>query len=275
MKGGEEGAAELAGFLPPVRELALKAGKRIMELIHTDLIRERKADKSLVTNADHAANDILLEGLRKAFPGHRILSEETGLEGPSGAESVWLVDPLDGTRAFARGVAGFSVMVGLLRKGRPVLGVVYDPLEGFLYEAARGSGCFLWEGGQRAPARVSDRNEWAEMPLITSTDFPERLRLLLAQGIPSPFLAPLNSVGVKVGYMVRRKADIYVNHHPMNYWDSCAPLAILEEAGGRMTDWDGRPLRYPLDGAHRHPGPTLATNNHRHDELLALLAKSR
>jgi 3'(2'), 5'-bisphosphate nucleotidase len=266
----EENVSE---FLPVVRELALQAGKRLIELSRTELVRERKADRTLVTNADRAANEIILTGLRKSFPSHRILSEETGLEGPAGADLVWMVDPLDGTKAYARNAPGYSVMIGLLGGGRPVLGVVFDPLENVLYEAARGHGCVCEENGRRVAVRVSDRDDPSAMPVITSTDVPPKLSSLLRDAFPAPLLEPLNSVGVKVGYLVRRRADIYVNHHPIHYWDSCAPLAILEEAGGRMTDWKGRPLEYPMNGSHRHGGPTLATNGHRHEELLTLLSR--
>jgi fructose-1,6-bisphosphatase/inositol monophosphatase family enzyme len=111
-----------------VRDLAREAGRRVMELLRSPLVTSRKADHSLVTNADHAANELLCAGLRRRFPDHGILSEETGLEGPPGAEFLWVIDPLDGTRAYAKGLPGFSVMVGLLRNGQPQAGVVYDPI---------------------------------------------------------------------------------------------------------------------------------------------------
>lgn len=263
-----------ASFLPTARELVLQAGRRIMELLKDPLIRARKADRSLVTNADHASNDILRRGLRAAFPAHAILSEETGLEGPADPGFLWLIDPLDGTKAYARGESGFSVMAGLLHRGIPVLGLVYDPLEDHFYESARGNGAFHVHGGRRERVRVSDRADWAAMPLITSTGFPGNLAEALRRAIPIAMLEPVNSVGVKVGYLVRGAADIYVNHHPVHYWDTCGPLAILEEAGGTMTHWDGTPLAYSMDGSYRHPGPTVATNARRHQEVLDVLQRT-
>lgn len=270
---------DLAGFLPVARDLALKAGARLNELLHTVLVQTRKKDRSLVTNADHDANDILRTGLRRAFPAHAVISEETGRDWPAGhkgpdPEYVWLIDPLDGTKAFARGESGFSVMLGLLQGGQPVLGVVYDPLEGHLYEAYREGGSFHTFQGARRRVRVSDRAEWRDMPLITSTGFPEPLTKHLQDRMPTPLVKPVNSVGVKVGYMVRGLADIYVNHHPVHYWDTCGPLVILEEAGGRMTLWNREPLSYRLSASLRHPGPTLATNGRRHEEILRVLSAS-
>jgi 3'(2'), 5'-bisphosphate nucleotidase len=110
------------------------------------------------------------------------------------------------------------------------------------------------------------------MPVITSKGFPEQLRRGLEQKCGLSFLEPINSVGVKVGYMVRRLADIYLNHHPVRHWDTCAPLVILEEAGGRMTHWDGTPLSFEGAEGNAHPHPTVATNGVRHDELISLLS---
>lgn len=256
-------------------ELAVAAGRRVMDLLKDPLVKTRKADRSLVTNADHAANDLLRAGLRRHFPDHGLLSEETGREGPPSAEWVWLIDPLDGTRAYADGHAGFSVMLGLLHRGAPVAGAVYDPWTDRLYTAVRGGGTFLTENGGRRPVRVSDRRDWSGLPVITSTGFPAPWRERWSTEHGLRFLEPINSVGVKVGYLVRGEADLYLNHHPVHYWDTAGPLVILEEAGGRMTQWDGSPLTYDLDGRYAHAQPTLATNGVRHRDWVEALGRSR
>lgn len=263
---------ETGDMLEVARGAAYEAGRCVMDVLRSTVETSRKADQSLVTNADHAANKVILDVVRRAFPDHGILSEETGREGPPSAEFVWMVDPLDGTRAFARGVPGFSVMVGLLKAGQPHLGVVFDPVAQTCFEAQRGQGAFLVAPGRRVPLRVSSRADWLAMPVITSKGFPESLRRGLEQKCGLSFLEPINSVGVKVGYMIRRLADIYLNHHPVHYWDTCAPLLILEEAGGRMTHWDGSPLAYCENKNHVHPFATVASNGVRHDELVSLLA---
>jgi 3'-phosphoadenosine 5'-phosphosulfate (PAPS) 3'-phosphatase len=244
------------------------------------LVRTIKADDTLVTNADHAANDLIIQGLRAAYPDDEILSEETGLDVPvkKGTNVPpgtnvprWLVDPLDGTKAYARGTAGFSVMLGLVVAGRPVLGVVYDPMEDRLYEARRGGGAYHTQGGRREAVRVS-RRTGPERAVITSTGFSAPLRAHLARTLGVRFLDPINSVGVKVGYLVRGAADLYVNNHGVHQWDTAGPLVILEEAGGRFGHWSGEPLSYPASGTFDHGGPTAATNGLGHDELLAALA---
>lgn len=263
-------------FIDVARVLALEAGRRIMTLRQSPLVLERKSDHSLVTNADREADNIIREGLRKAFPDHSILTEESGLDGPADAQYVWVVDPLDGTRAYANNVTGYSVMVGLLKEGEPHAGVVFDPLEGYLFEAARGEGTTLTFQNVSQSARISRRNDFKAMPVITSTGFPKVAEEALRQLFPGPWIPPVNSVGVKVGMMVRQLVDIYINHHKVHYWDTCAPQIILEEAGGVITFLDGKPLVYPLMAGHyQHLQPTLASNGLRHAEILDLLHSSK
>jgi 3'(2'), 5'-bisphosphate nucleotidase len=261
----------LSAELSAASQLALQAGRRVMELLKEPLVTATKPDHSLVTNADHAANDILREGLRKAFPAYALLSEETGMEGPAGGDWLWMVDPLDGTRAYAKGKPGFSVMLGLLCEGRPVLGVVYDPLEDRLYEAVKGGGAFQTRAGRREPLSVSRRTAPSELRVITSTGFPDRLKHGLQSAFPGPWLPPVNSVGIKVGWVARGDAEVYLNHHRVHLWDTAGPQAILEEAGGVITLWDGAPLKYELSNLV-HPGPTLSTGGADHVFALRALA---
>jgi len=253
------------------RDLALQAAERLRILSRAPLQKQRKADHSWVTNADHEADRIIRSGLRKAFPEHSILTEESGMDGDPDSRYVWVIDPLDGTRAFVHGTPGYSVMIGLLKDGHPRLGVVVDPVEGHLYEAVEGEGAFHTLQNVRRRVQVSDREEWNTMPVITSTGFPEALQNQLAAELTGPWLKPVNSVGIKVGFVVRQLADLYINHHTVHFWDTCAPQIILEEAGGIMTDLSGGPLSYNLKGDHRHAAATLASNGARHQGALDIL----
>ena len=255
------------------RELALKASNEVIQLLHQPIHQERKKDRSLVTEADLRSDAVLREGLAKAFPDHAIVSEESGISGSSGSEWIWLIDPLDGTKAYAKGISGFCVMVGLLKEGRPHLGVVVDPLQNLIYEAVRGEGAYLTSGGKRSRLQASSRSDFLKMPLVTSTGFPKEVQDRIIARLKSPICEPINSVGIKVGMLVRQEADIYINHHTVHYWDTCAPQVILEEAGGRFTRLDGKPLKYDLATDHSHNSLTLATNGTRHEELVDLLAE--
>lgn len=262
---------EPSEMLDAARRVALEAGRRVMQLLRSPLETSRKSDQSLVTNADHEANAIICGGLRRLFPDHALLSEETGWEGPTNPEYLWVIDPIDGTKAFANGMAGFSVMVGLLKEGKPQAGVVYDPRAQTLFEAERGQGAYLVGPARRVALHVSKRRDWLAMPVITSRGFPPEQQRDFELKSGARFLDPINSVGVKVGYLIRQLADVYLNHHPVHLWDTCAPLVILEEAGGQMTHWDGSPLNYALEGNYSHSQGTVASNGLRHTDLVKLL----
>ena len=131
-------------------------------------------------------------------------------------------------------------------------------------------------GTVKTQVHVSTRNEWNTMPVITSTGFPKQLADSLRSPLTGPWIAAVNSVGVKVGYLTRQMADIYINHHTVHYWDTCAPQIILEEAGGKITFSDGGALQYSLlGGDYKHRGPTVATNNVRHEEILSMLKTAK
>lgn len=260
-------------YLQIALQLAIDAAKAVMEIRRRgNISQNRKEDRSLVTEADLRSDQIIREGLTKVFPDHGILTEEDGLSGRSGSDWVWLVDPLDGTRAYAKGIAGFSVMVGLLHQGQPVVGVVVDPLEDRIYEAVKGSGAYLTEHGKRTRLQVSKRDHFPEMPLVTSTDCPKEFLDKVRSQLDCPLITPINSVGIKIGLLVRQVADIYLSHHPVHYWDSCAPQIILEEAGGRLTYLNGCSLDYSMEGTHEHQKLILASNGTQHAGLVARLA---
>lgn len=262
-----------SNFLETARGLARTAAKEVLSLLHQPIHQERKQDKSLVTAADLRSDEILREGLRKAFPDHAVLTEENGILGPRDAEYVWLIDPLDGTKAFAKGIPGFSVMAGLLKNGAPCLGVVIDPLESRIYEAVRGAGAFQEHAGSRSALKVSSRKQIEDLRVVVSTGFPEKAMERLNAVCPGPKLRPINSVGIKAGLVVRQEADVYVSHHPVHFWDTCAPQILLEEAGGVFTKLDGSPLVYDMSSQFAHEGLTLATNGTRHAELVSKFSR--
>ncbi len=259
-------------FLQTARELAAQASTLIVEHLRLPIEKKYKEDDSPVTNADLQADAILREGLLNAFPHHGLLSEETGLAGSPDAEYVWVIDPLDGTKAFAKKIPGFCVMVGLLKRGKPYLGVLHDPWEGRVYEAIRGQGAYHVDSeNRRSRLHVSSRKNLTQMPLVISTGFPPEALEKIRQRLPGPLVDPINSVGIKVGLLVRQVGDLYLNHHGVHYWDTCAPLLVLEEAGGRMTALNGAALSYDLHRGFDHGHASLASNGLLHSEVLEVL----
>jgi 3'(2'), 5'-bisphosphate nucleotidase len=205
-----------------------------------------KAGGSPVTEADHAANGVIVGALRQAFPGDAVLSEESA-DSPErlGAERVWIVDPLDGTREFLARNGEFAVMIGLAIQGRAVLGVVHQPADDVLLYAAEGAGTWMEAGGAPAVRLRRGDARMDALRLVGSRSHPDPLLARIQEALGITDVRPSGSVGVKCGLIVRGERDLYV--HPVPYlseWDTCAPEVLVREAGGTVSDCTGAPLRY-------------------------------
>jgi 3'(2'), 5'-bisphosphate nucleotidase len=206
-----------------------------------------KADASPVTAADHASNDLITAALRAAFPDDAILSEESAdPEERLGARRVWIVDPLDGTKEFLAQNGEFSILIGLVVGGEPVLGVVYLPATGVMYHASRGEGSWVERDGEE-PRRLSRTEAVADagIRLVGSRSHADPFLVRMQEALGITDVAPCGSVGVKCSRIVDGDRQMYV--HPVGHlkeWDTCAPEVILTEAGDRVTDCLGEPLRY-------------------------------
>jgi histidinol phosphatase-like enzyme (inositol monophosphatase family) len=235
------------------------------------LVVDVKADASPVTQADRAAEAILRRELLGAFRDDAFLGEETGgSPGTSGYE--WVVDPIDGTKSFVRGVPLYATLVGCRHAGRGVLGVIAIPALDELAYAARGGGAWHVKGGSGpVPARVSSRRMLRES-LVCSSDFTSfdrwpggaaagtaaRSRIEEACGL-------VRTWGDGYGYLLvaTGRADLMIDPL-LNPWDAAAVDVVVTEAGGRFSDWQGRDRIDSGDG--------IATNTLVHDAAIALLA---
>lgn len=229
--------------------LAERAGAEIRRIRARGFAVRRKADDSTVTEADHASEAIILAGLRQALPGCPVIAEEEVAAGaaPSGADSFWLVDPLDGTREFAGGGDDFAVNIGLVRDGRPVLGVVGVPATDVLYGGIVGSGAWCRRNGQRRPI-AARRPPPAGLTVVASRHHGDAVRL--DAFLAGRTVAQVVNFGSSLKFcrLAEGEADLYPRFGRTMEWDTCSPQAVLEAAGGRVTTLDGRPLRYGKPG---------------------------
>jgi 3'(2'), 5'-bisphosphate nucleotidase len=239
------GPPPLAAELRAAIHAARRAGAAAMRFYGTAVARAKEGG-SPVTEADHAANRVIADALRRAFPGDAVLSEESA-DSPARLDAgrVWIVDPLDGTREFLAGNGEFAVMIGLAVDGRAVLGVVYQPAADLLLYAAEGAG--TWMEADGAPAVRLRRGEASPdaLRLVGSRSHPDPLLERMREALGITDVRPSGSVGVKCGLIVRGERDLYV--HPVPYlceWDTCAPEVLVREAGGTVCDCTGAPLRY-------------------------------
>ncbi|HHY53948.1 MAG TPA: 3'(2'),5'-bisphosphate nucleotidase CysQ [Chloroflexi bacterium] len=235
-------------------------------------VRYKPGDEP-VTEADRSANQHIVNRIRARFPDDGILSEESKDDlARLNQTRVWIIDPLDGTKEFIARNGEFSIMIGLAVAGRPVLGVVQQPATGLLYAGAVGQGAFLYEDGERVELTVSDLADIKAMTMVSSRSHRQQIvdRIRAQLNITRERVS--GSVGLKVGLITRQLADLYIHPSPgCKEWDLCAPQALLEAAGGRITDCWGNPLRYNKRDVRAHNG-LIATNGVLHDQVVEVVA---
>lgn len=204
-----------------------------------------KHDGSPVTEADFVSQKIILQDLNKF--GYPIVSEEQeDNDQRLRHDKVWLVDPLDGTKDFLNRTGEFSVMIGLVENGEPILGVVYQPVKNIFYYAKKGFGAYKCIGnGSPVKLKVSLENTPQEATMFISRNHTLPAEVHLAEDLGIIKIIPCGSVGVKVGLIASGAGEIYVvSSANTSEWDSCAPDIIIQEAGGIMTDLQGKKLIY-------------------------------
>lgn len=278
----DEGMKEESGAykheLRVALRLAREAGAAILGYYDSPLQIERKIDAEEhaepVTQADKAANELIVSGLGREFPDDGILAEESvDTERRLTKRRVWMVDPLDGTNGFIARDGDFAVQIGLAVEGRSVLGVVYQPLPDVLYRAVEGAGAWVERVGFEAQrARVSNHTELTRMRLAASRNHrsPRMDRVVRALGIEEE--VQRGSVGIKVGLIIEQQCDLYVHLSPRTkQWDTCAPEVILLEAGGRFTDLFGEEYIYNDPEVQNRNG-LIASNGAAHERIVEGLA---
>ena len=234
--------------------LVQQAGELILQVYERDFSVLAKADASPVTEADWRAEALITPALQALLPGVQVVAEEAAAAGLAPAaglgERFWLVDPLDGTREFVQRNGEFTVNVALIEQGRPVLGVVLAPALGQLYAGAVGCGAFVQTGADAGTRRpIEARRPPAEgLTVLTSRSHgdPAALNAFLA-GQPVARIRPAGS-SLKLCLLAAGEADLYPRFGRTMEWDIAAGQAVLEAAGGRVEDLQGRPLRYGKPG---------------------------
>jgi 3'(2'), 5'-bisphosphate nucleotidase len=254
---------------------AREAAEVVMRVYASPFDVEYKAKDDPVTAADRAANDLLCDRLSSAFANVPVVAEESDpstYAGHATAESVWFVDPLDGTREFVARNGEFAVMVGLAERGRARLGVIVAPAWGRSFVGIAGQGA--WEiraDGVRAPIHVSSCASLAQASFVLSRS---RTSATLVDTVAA--MSPRASVrhgssGLKGVLVALGAHDVYLQTGRAGFrWDACATEAIVCAAGGRCTDAEGRVLDYAVDDLVNRGG-LVASNGTLHDAVLARL----
>jgi len=221
-----------------------KAGEAILEVVRRGFHVEAKRDSSPVTEADRAAELVILAALARAAPGVPVIAEEEVAAGriPAHSDTYFLVDPLDGTKEFVRGGDDYTVNIGLIEGGVPKLGVVYAPATGRLHGGCVGEGAWLDEGDGRRP--ISTRQRGDEMTAVASKSHLNQATIdYLEAAVGKCGYVSVGS-SLKFCIVAEGAADIYPRAAPTSEWDTAAGHAILLAAGGLVDGPDGSPLHY-------------------------------
>ena len=244
-------------------EAARAAGQEIVRRLPQERDVHSKGFRDIVTDADLAAQEALTTVIRARFPQHGILSEE-GLAPSSDADTIWVLDPLDGTTNYARRLPSFSVSVAVARGDELIVGVVYDPLRDYAFCAERGAGATL-NGKQIHVSQVDDLSE-----AVAGLDFARETQIrssLMATMVACSehirTFRALGSAALGLCYVAAGWTDAYF-HLSLAPWDVAAGALIVTEASGLITSTDGGPWNYKQPRC-------LATNGKLHSAFLELM----
>jgi myo-inositol-1(or 4)-monophosphatase len=249
------------GLLPTMESIAREAGSLLMEHFRRRVKIEYKGEVDLVTVADRQSEAMIRDRIRGQFPSHDIMGEE-GTRIETGSDYKWYVDPLDGTTNFAHGYPVFCVSLAVEYRGARIAGVVYDPTRNELFAAEKANGARL----NGKPIQVSSTANLAEC--LVATGFPSHKRhqnpniyFYHQLTLRSHGVRRAGSAALDLCYVAAGRFDGFWEFN-LNPWDTAAGVLLVEEAGGRVTDFSGGPFQI----ASRE---TLASNGHVHDALLA------
>jgi myo-inositol-1(or 4)-monophosphatase len=245
-------------------EAAREAGAAIRGFYKDRTIVKEKGEDNPLTEADLASDAILHGRLRGAFPDFGWLSEES-VDDPArlAAEAAWIVDPLDGTKEFTLGIPEFVVSIGLVVRGRPVLGVLYNPIKEELFAGIVGQGATF----NGAPCRVSDHAALQGARIVCSRT--EAKKGWFDKYLDRISLVPTGSVAYKFGLVAAGMAEATFTPQPRNEWDICGGVALVEAAGGRTSDRTG--TAYVFNRPNPLVNGVAATNGRVHADILGLM----
>ena len=254
-------------FAEEGEKTALQAGAYLLEKFHTDFNVRHKGVINLVTEVDIAAEEMITTRLRKSFPGHSILAEEKNSKTDRG-HYTWIIDPLDGTTNYAHGFPFFSVSIGLEIAGQIEFGVVFDPVRNEVFTARRGYGAFC--NGE--PLHVSGTAPLGSALLATGfpydvwTSRQNNLANFCAFALKALGIRRTGSAALDLCFVASGRLDGFWEAK-LNPWDCAAGFLIVEESGGRITDYSGHATSI-------YDAEVVASNGCIHDEMVEVLVNT-
>jgi 3'(2'), 5'-bisphosphate nucleotidase len=239
--------ADLPTLADRVANLAAEAGKAVLEVYAQDFEVQTKEDRSPLTEADLASERVILAGLKELTPGVPILAEESGdvpYQERRDWPRAWLVDPLDGTKEFVKRNGEFTINIALIEEGKPVLGVVYAPVLGVTYLAAKGGGAQRRDASGETRIAVEEPGE--ELRVVMSRSHANEATRRFLERAEREFRLSAVSKGsaLKMCLVADGSAHVYPRLGPTMEWDVAAAQCVVEQAGGQLVTLDGDPMRF-------------------------------
>ncbi len=252
-------------MLNDIINIAKEAGELIREGFGKNNNVEFKTNETnLVTEIDKAAEKLITDFIKKKYPTHGILAEESG-KMKSGTEYLWVIDPLDGTTNFAHGLPVFSVSIALQKNGNTIAGIVYDVIHGISYSAEKGSGAFANDKKMEVSTNsILRRSVLASGFPYNVSENPDHLLERFSEMTKRVRgIRRLGSAALDLSYVAKGVFDGYWEME-LNPWDICAGMLLVEEAGGVISDFNSRPI-------DMYSKRILASNRYIHKQMIEVL----
>lgn len=252
-------------MLDKIISVSKEAGEIIRNGFKSNISIEFKTDASnIVTNIDKASEKVITDFIKKEYPNHTIIAEETGLN-EKNSEYKWIIDPLDGTTNFAHGLPIFSISIGIQKNEETIYGVIYDVMRDKVFSAEKGSGAFE----NNVKIKVSENSNLSESLLVTG--FPYEVKNNYEEAIihftkflkKSRAVRRLGSAAIDFCFVANGVFDGFWESK-LNSWDVCAGLILVEEAGGKISNYSGNPVTVNSPNF-------LATNGKVHSQMIEVL----
>ena len=272
---------DIPELLAAAEEIALTAGKLLQDEWVNPGPVQSKGFRDVVTEADFTAQALITNAIRSRFPTHGFLTEEDDDSLPTKGEIIWVIDPIDGTINFSRGIPEFCVSIAAVQGDKPLAeilaapkilaGVIYDPMRGELFSAGLGLGGFVTGAGEKRPLSVSPVSKLAEALITHDWSYEAVGRQYILQRLGSIVhdvfgIRVIGTASLALAWLAAGRTDLYFNY-TLRPWDIAAAQLLITEAGGRFTSAAGTPLVWDAAGMS-----CLASNGRLHQPYIEIVA---
>ena len=246
-------------------DAAKEAGELLLQLSKEDIKYQMKSEHDILAEGDLQSEKIIIDKIKGSFPRHSILSEEKGEEDLD-KEYLWVVDPIDGTINFSRKIEEYAISIGLCHNGEIELGVIYQPVTGKLYVAEKGKGAYLNDQKITVSKETKTNNSLVATDNSSKIDARTSTFQILSKICTEVrHIRIFGSGALHLTKVAEGKLDFYYKPR-CNFWDVAAGIILIQEAGGKVTDFNGNPISQASKDI-------LASNGHLHSSALSLITK--